>query len=181
MIYYRCVHEGGLSISSCARPPTSSSSLLHLLFSILSCIMCDPQIGDSHGPLWHEHTAQWSGFVNTRLQIQLRSYQTQRLTSRRPREEDPIHQPQPIPSERRRTRQTGVLRSHNLTVLSSPDEMNESSAGDICKARTLLISFSPMSRSAGFQKGGGKESKRKKGYSRILMPSEVVQVFIIVH
>jgi hypothetical protein len=52
----------------------------------------------------------------------------------------PIHQPNQVLLENRPTLQTGVLRSHNLTVASSPEEMNESSAGLICNDRTLPIS-----------------------------------------
>jgi hypothetical protein len=52
----------------------------------------------------------------------------------------PIHQPHNFLLESGLTLQTGVLRSHNRTVASSPEEMNESSAGLICNDRTLFVS-----------------------------------------
>jgi hypothetical protein len=52
----------------------------------------------------------------------------------------PVHQPSQSASEIGPTLQTGVLRSHNLTVASSPEDINESSAGLICNDRTLPIS-----------------------------------------
>lgn len=55
---------------------------------------------------------------------------------------DPGHQPnQRYSCGSRLTLQTGVLRSHNRTVASSPEEMNESSAGLMCNDLTLYISF----------------------------------------
>lgn len=87
------------------------------------------------------------------------------------------------------TLHTGVLRSHNLTVASSPEEMNESSAGLICSDRTLSISHSAhfcvfldeLSKRPDVKRVTGRGKEKSNGYSRIFMPSEIIQILVIMH
>ena len=124
---------------------------------------------DLHDPWSRVHKAQSSEFANKQQRIQLRNYRMQLQMSLPLRAVIPIISINHLSTSNLLyglTLQTGVLKSQSLTVISSPEEMKESSAGDICIDRTLLVSSIFTSRGP---------------VSRALVPSEVIQIFVIVH
>ena len=98
---------------------------------------------DLHDPWSRVHKAQSSEFANKQQRIQLRNYRMQLQMSLPLRAVIPIISINHLSTYNLLyglTLQTGVLKSQSLTVISSPEEMKESSAGDICIDRTLTIS-----------------------------------------